>query len=93
LRLDFLAAESVDFISCHVTKIIIERVTGFMTEKKTAFYAYPGTPTEMAQTIRAAVASFNVASATYNLDGWSGTTFLAFRSLTLFSQRFRTPPF
>lgn len=70
MRLDFLAAESVDFISCHVTKIIIERVTGFMTEKKTAFYAYPGTPTEIAQTIRAAVASFNVASATYNLEGW-----------------------
>ena len=41
-----------------------------MSAKKTAFYAYPGMPTEIAQTIRAAVAGFNTASATYNLEGW-----------------------
>jgi hypothetical protein len=41
-----------------------------MTEKKTAFYAYPATPTEIAQTIRAAVVGFNAASATCNLEGW-----------------------
>ena len=41
-----------------------------MTEKKTAFYAYPGAPTEIAQTIRAAVVGFNAASETYNLEGW-----------------------
>jgi hypothetical protein len=41
-----------------------------MSEKKTAFYAYPGTQTEIAQTIRAAVASFNTASTTYHLEGW-----------------------
>jgi hypothetical protein len=41
-----------------------------MTEKKAAFYAYPGTPTEIAQTIQTAVIGFNAASANYNLEGW-----------------------
>jgi hypothetical protein len=30
-----------------------------MTEKKAAFYAYPGSPTEIAQTIQTAVIGFN----------------------------------
>ena len=38
--------------------------------KKTAFYAYPGKPTEIAQTIRAAISAFNSTSETYNLEGW-----------------------
>jgi hypothetical protein len=41
-----------------------------MTEKKTAFYAYPATRTEIAQPIRAAIVGFNAASATCNLEGW-----------------------
>jgi hypothetical protein len=41
-----------------------------MTEKKTAFYAYPGQPTEIAQTIRSAIDGFNGSSVTYKLEGW-----------------------
>lgn len=41
-----------------------------MTTKKTAFYAYPGKPTEIAQTIRMAIAAFNSTSTTYNLEAW-----------------------
>ena len=41
-----------------------------MPEKKTAFYAYPGKPTEIVQTIRAAIVGFNDASPTFNLEGW-----------------------
>ena len=40
-----------------------------MTTKKTAFYAYPGKPTEIAQTIRMAIAAYNSTSTTYNLEG------------------------
>jgi hypothetical protein len=31
-----------------------------MAKKKTAFYAYPGQPTEIAQTIRAAIDNFKL---------------------------------
>jgi hypothetical protein len=41
-----------------------------MDGRKTAFYAYPGAPTEIAQTIRVAIAGFNAASTTHNLQGW-----------------------
>ena len=41
-----------------------------MPEKKTAFYAYPGTPTEIAQTIQSAIVGFNAASPAFNLEGW-----------------------
>ena len=41
-----------------------------MPEKKTAFYAYPGTPIEIAHTIRSAIVGFNAASAAFNLEGW-----------------------
>ena len=41
-----------------------------MTKNKTAFYAYPGTPTEIAQAIRVAIADFNSTSKTYNLERW-----------------------
>ena len=41
-----------------------------MTTKKTAFYAYPGKPTEIAQTIRMAIAAYNSTSTTYNLEAW-----------------------
>jgi hypothetical protein len=41
-----------------------------MTEKKTAFFAYPGLPAEIAQTIRSAIGGFNAASATSTLEGW-----------------------
>ena len=40
-----------------------------MPEKKTAF-AYPGNPTEIAQTIQSAIVGFNAASAAFNLEGW-----------------------
>jgi energy-coupling factor transporter ATP-binding protein EcfA2 len=41
-----------------------------MPEKKTAFYAYPGNPTEIADTIQSAIVGFNAASAAFNLEGW-----------------------
>jgi hypothetical protein len=41
-----------------------------MPEKKTAFYAYPGKPTEIAQTIQLAIVGFNGASPAFNLEGW-----------------------
>jgi hypothetical protein len=41
-----------------------------MTEKKAAFYAYPGKPIEIAQTIRSAIVGFNGASPAFNLEGW-----------------------
>lgn len=41
-----------------------------MSEKRTAFYAYPGKPPEIAQTINTAIGSFNAASQNYLLEGW-----------------------
>jgi hypothetical protein len=41
-----------------------------MTEKKTAFFAYPGDPAEIAQTIQSAIVGFNAASPSFNLEGW-----------------------
>jgi hypothetical protein len=41
-----------------------------MLGKKTAFYAYPGMPADVAQTIRAAIIAFNATSPTYVLEGW-----------------------
>src|SRR5690349_2389292 len=41
-----------------------------MTTKKTAFYAYPGNPSEIAQTIRTAIGAFNSTSTTHNLEAW-----------------------
>jgi hypothetical protein len=41
-----------------------------MTAKKTAFYAYPGTLTEIGHTIRSAIVGFNAASAAFSLEGW-----------------------
>lgn len=41
-----------------------------MTTRKTAFHAYPGKPTEIAQTIRIAIAAFNSTTTTYHLEAW-----------------------
>jgi energy-coupling factor transporter ATP-binding protein EcfA2 len=41
-----------------------------MTKKKTAFFAYPGDPAEIAQTIQSAIVGFNAASPSFNLEGW-----------------------
>jgi hypothetical protein len=41
-----------------------------MLDKKTAFYAYPSNPTEIAQTIQSAIVGFNDASPAFNLEGW-----------------------
>lgn len=41
-----------------------------MVKKKTAFYAYPGTPNELTQTIRYAVERFNSNSNTHAIEIW-----------------------
>lgn len=41
-----------------------------MSEKRTAFYAYPNKPSEIAQTIVTAIGSFNAVSSSYTLEGW-----------------------
>jgi hypothetical protein len=64
-----------------------------MAEKKTAFYAYPGKPAEIAQTIRSAILGFNDASPAFNLEGWERTIFPGFRSLRQSSQNSRLANF
>ena len=45
-------------------------VGSFHARKKTAFFAYPGAPTDVAQTIRSAIAGFNAASSIFKIEGW-----------------------
>jgi hypothetical protein len=41
-----------------------------MVYKKTAFFAYPSGPNDVAQSIRMSIAAFNAASEGFHLDGW-----------------------